>query len=90
MEYMNVHRKQIEPKDLEKISKLITTKSWWETVDTLDSFVGDMILAEPSVKEKMLKWSVSDNLWLRRVSIDCQQRFKDQTDQKLLAEVIIN
>ena len=90
LEYMNVHRKQIEPKDLEKISKLITTKSWWETVDTLDSFVGDMILAEPSVKEEMLKWSVSDNLWLRRVSIDCQQRFKDQTDQKLLAEVIKN
>ena len=90
LEYMNVHKKQIAPSDLEKIEKLVTTKSWWETVDTLDSFVGDMILAKPSVKEEMLKWSVSDNIWLRRVAIDCQQRFKDQTDQKLLADVIKN
>lgn len=90
LEYMNVHKKQIGPNDLEKVSRLITTKSWWETVDTLDSFVGNMILMEPSVKKEMLRWSVSDNIWLRRVSIDCQQRFKEQTDQELLADVIRN
>ena len=90
LEYMNVHKKQIVPDDLEKIRQLITTKSWWETVDTLDSFVGDMILSEPAIKEEMLKWSVSDDIWLRRVAIDCQQRFKEQTDQKLLSDVIKN
>lgn len=90
LEYMNVHRKQIKPDDLEKICTLITTKSWWETVDTLDSFVGDILLKEPAVRDELLKWSVSDNIWLRRAAIDCQQKFKDRTDRELLASVIKN
>ena len=38
----------------------------------------------------MLDWSKSDNIWLRRVSIDFQQRFKEKTNSKLLEQVIIN
>lgn len=90
LEYMNVHKKEIHPEDLDKVKRLITTKSWWETVDSLDAFVGDMIIKDLSIKEEMLSWSVSDDIWLRRVSIDCQQRLKEETDTELLEKVIKN
>lgn len=90
IEYLNIHRGQIIPNDLDKIKKLITTKSWWDSVDNLDAFVGEMLLAKPSIKKEILKWSLSDNIWLRRVSIDCQQKLKKQTNQILLANVIKN
>ena len=90
LEYLNVHKKQITPNDLSIIKKLITTKSWWETVDNLDVFVGEMLLEKPSLEKEILNWSLSNNIWQKRISIDCQQKLKEQTNEDLLAKVIEN
>jgi 3-methyladenine DNA glycosylase AlkD len=38
----------------------------------------------------MKRWSVEDNIWLRRVSILHQLAFKEQTDPSLLRTVLLN
>ena len=61
---------EIRPIDIDKLKVLIIEKSWWETVDTIDAFVGDLVLQDNRLIETMLEWSVSDSIWLRRVAID--------------------
>lgn len=90
IEYLSQHEKQMEKGDLDKLKKLITTKSWWETTDSLDSLCGALVMRYPELKQTMLEWSVSGNLWLRRTAIDCQQKWKENTDTELLRQVILN
>ncbi len=52
--------------------------------------MGAVVLKYPHLKETMRQWSVSENIWLRRASIDFQQRFKKETDTALLEEIICN
>lgn len=90
IEYLNRKKKKFIENDIKEFEYLITTKSWWETVDSIDAFVGIIALQYPKVKEKMLSWSISENIWLRRVAIDYQQEYKEQTDTKQLEAIICN
>ncbi len=90
LEYIEKHKKQIVLEDFDRLKELITTKSWWETVDQLDAYVGDLVLAHEELKDAMLQWSKDENMWIRRVSIDYQQRFKENTDVDILAKTIEN
>lgn len=85
-----MHQKQLSGIDLDKIKKLIMQKSWWETVDSLDAVVGTIVAKHPELKQCMLEWSVSDNIWLRRVAINFQQKYKENTDIDLLVKIIQN
>lgn len=50
--------------------ELITTKSWWDTVDALASrVVGPLVLASPGLATTMDGWVEDPNLWLRRTAI---------------------
>jgi 3-methyladenine DNA glycosylase AlkD len=80
----------LTPTDIPNLGKLITTKSWWDTTDSLDFLVGDIALRYPEVKGTLLKWSTNDNIWLRRVAIDHQLAWKDKTDVALLEQIILN
>lgn len=88
--YLDKHIKKIRETDLDKLKYLITNKSWWETVDSLDSMVGEIVLKNKKYEKVMIEWSLSDNLWLRRVSIDFQQRYVENTNKELLEEIIVN
>lgn len=90
VEYILLHEKQLLDTDIQKIRKLIIEKSWWETVDSLDAAAGAIVLKYPYLKEEMRRWSISENIWLRRASIDFQQRYKEKTDVALLEEIICN
>ena len=76
--------------DLEKLKNLVIKKSWWDTVDTLDRVIGSLIYHDEILKEKILKWSIDDNIWLRRVAIDHQLLQKDKTDTILLEKILVN
>lgn len=88
--YINKNIRLLDIEDLDKLQKLIITKSWWETVDSIDEFIGVITLKNPELKETMLRWSISDNLWIRRVAIDFQQKYKNKTDVVLLEKIIVN
>lgn len=88
--YLSMNSKKLTDKDLPKLKHLILTKSWWETVDSLDSIVGIIVLKYGYLEKTMLEWSISDNIWLKRVAIDFQQKYKEKTNTKLLEKIIYN
>ncbi len=82
--------KQIPANFIKTIEYMITTKSWWDTVDSIaGGTVGIHFLRFPGVREKYLpKWRSSDNFWLRRTAILFQLNYKQETDFELLCEII--
>lgn len=90
LDYLSNMKKHLTLNDLENLKKLITTKSWWDTVDYIASIVNSIIKSDNKGKEHMLKWSKDENLWVRRVSIIHQLLRKENTDTDLLEEIINN
>jgi len=88
LEYLQKQNKKLLPSDIERLKRLIVTRSWWETVDSLDALVGELVKKDAALGETMLEWAADENLWLRRAAIDFQQRFKDDTDTELLGRII--
>lgn len=82
--------KKVEPEFITTIEYLLTTKSWWDTVDALASHaVGSQFNRFPEVKQKYLKkWRKSDNFWLRRTTLLFQLGYKKETDFDLMCELI--
>ena len=89
-DYLNALVEQLTPQDLSRIELLITRKSWWDTIDALGKVIGGIFLNFPEIRLQLIRWSQHDNIWLRRVAIDCQLSLKQQTDKALLSEIIQN
>ena len=49
-----------------------------------------MVADHPELEEVILKWSLSDNIWLRRVAIDHQLLRKEKTDVHLMEKILLN
>ncbi|MDR1996944.1 MAG: DNA alkylation repair protein [Candidatus Margulisbacteria bacterium] len=89
-DYLQVMRNFLAAEDISKLEKLITRKSWWDTVDGLDSLVGALAQKYPALlKTHIAKFSRSPNIWLKRTAIDFQLKFKDKTDTAMLSQVIL-
>ena len=71
---------------LSHIEWCMTHKSWWDTVDTLAIRVaGEFFKIYPELREPTTaRWICSDNLWLQRVSIIHQLKYKAETNTDLL------
>ncbi|WP_406206508.1 DNA alkylation repair protein [Streptomyces sp. NBC_01017] len=64
---------------------LITTVSWWDTVDALAAHVvGGLVAADPKLTADMDDWIVDDDLWVARTALLHQLRYKDHTDTRRL------
>ena len=83
-------KKKLPPDSIETIETLLTTKSWWDTVDTIASnTVGAHFKRFPEVrKTKLAQWRISKDFWLRRTCILFQLKYKKETDFELLREII--
>jgi len=90
VEYLDSLIELLTDKNLPKIKKLIVTKSWWDTTDSIDEIVGNIILRNKQLEKEMLEWSKDEIIWLRRVSIDFQQKYKEKTNQKIMEQIIVN
>lgn len=90
LDLLRKHAKKALKNDLELIQQLIVTKSWWDTVDGLASWVcGPYFRKFPERMRPITDaWSVSENMWLRRTSIIFQLGYKDKTDTSLLLDHI--
>jgi 3-methyladenine DNA glycosylase AlkD len=76
--------------DLDFFEYLITTKSWWDSVDYIASnIIGQYFWMFPEkIKPTIDKWKFSDNMWLVRTALIFQLKYKDHTDFNLLQDVI--
>ncbi|CEG29278.1 DNA alkylation repair protein [Bacillus sp. B-jedd] len=84
--YLEKFSKKLGPDDLGLLEELITTKSWWDTVDALAAKPVGILGAKfpDTIPAEMDKWAVSDNMWLRRTAILYQLKFKKKTDEQRL------
>ncbi len=87
-DYLNAVDNYLTVKDLEKLEILITTKSWWDSVDVLVKRVGNIMHHDPKAKELIYCWGQSENIWLKRTAIICQLGLKKVTDLEVLSEMI--
>ena len=90
IDYLEKVRDLLIPSDIIKIEELITTKSWWDTVDAINRLVGYLAKKYPQLKEdNITEWVDSDNIWLNRISIIFQLKFKEETDTEFLIRAIL-
>jgi 3-methyladenine DNA glycosylase AlkD len=86
-----VHHKKIWTREtIGLIEYCITHKSWWDTVDYLNSYGSGMYFQKfpESTGSITSGWNKSDNIWLNRSSLLFQLKYKKKTDVKLLGRYI--
>ncbi len=76
--------------DIDKIKKYIEEKEWWDTIDAFDRIISEIGLRDNRVDELMIKWSLDEDFWLRRIAIDHQLNRKEKTNKELLEKILIN
>jgi 3-methyladenine DNA glycosylase AlkD len=72
---------RLPPSCISDLLWLITTKSWWDTVDALATHVvGRLVLDHPELTSNMDAWVRDADIWLARTAILHQERWKSKTD----------
>lgn len=83
-------RRQLTMDDVPLFEHLITTKSWWDTVDAIvPNLVGVLALQSHATRELALRWIESENIWLQRSAILLQLTYKAATDEQLLFDLVL-
>lgn len=68
---------------------MAVTGAWWDHVDEIAHRIADLHDAHPvHTAHDVRRWSTSDDMWLRRLSIISQLGRRDRVDTELLTEVI--
>ena len=92
VELIHFHRKIYSIHTIECIEYCITHKSWWDTVDALNTLGAGIYFEKfpAGIKEITGRWNASTNMWLNRSSLLFQLKYKSNTDPALLSSYIIN
>lgn len=82
-------RGNYKKEDIQFIEQLITTHSWWDSVDTLAKYVlGAYLMAFPAEIDAVIhRLSHSENMWLNRSALLFQLGYKEKTDFNLLQKI---
>ncbi len=89
-DYLRILQVYLTLEDVPRLRQLVTTKSWWDTVDSLDRTIGNIQFPNEELDNIMLEWSLDDNIWLRRVAIDHQLLRKEKMKTDLLEQILVN
>ena len=83
--------KKIEFQDIELFEMMITTKSWWDTVDLIaTNLVGTYFKLFPEqIIPVTEKWMESGNIWLQRTCLIFQLKYKEDIDNQLMSDYIL-
>jgi 3-methyladenine DNA glycosylase AlkD len=81
VDYLRRHVARCSSAFLPVARRLITTVSWWDTVDLLAvHVVGPLVAADRELVRQMDAWIVDDDLWVARAALLHQLSYKDRTD----------
>jgi 3-methyladenine DNA glycosylase AlkD len=83
-------RKEWAEDDIGLFEELIVDKSWWDTVDFLATqVIGPWFMKFPKYMKPVTgRWNRSENMWLQRMSILFQLKYKQQTNLELLYKYV--
>lgn len=89
MELCRTKSKAFSPEHLPLFEKLVTTRSWWDTVDFVASnLMGELFRKHPElIKEAIHRWMSTENFWLHRTAIIFQLKYGVKTNEKLLFQL---
>ncbi|MEM9650787.1 MAG: DNA alkylation repair protein [Actinomycetota bacterium] len=77
--------KTLHAENLVDLERLVTTKSWWDTVDSLAAWsVGPLVLTNRELVSVMDRWIGDNNIWLARTAILHQLSYMADTDEDRL------
>jgi 3-methyladenine DNA glycosylase AlkD len=80
-DWLRAHLTVPGPGFLATISTLVTTRSWWDTVDPLATrVVGGLVRRHPELSAEMDAWSAAEDMWLVRTAILHQLHYGAETD----------
>ena len=75
---------RLSPSDLPQLKRLIETKSWWDTVDSLATHAVGAVVRRHDQASVMDSWIDSENMWVARTAILHQLHYKQATDSDRL------
>jgi 3-methyladenine DNA glycosylase AlkD len=80
-DWLRRHARVLSAAFLATARTLVTTRSWWDTVDALAAHVvGPVVARHPATVSTMDEWAASSDLWLARTAILHQLRYAERTD----------
>lgn len=84
--YAKFLKKKYRENDIDQITFLLTTHSWWDSVDAIAKHIlGNYLLQFPAQQPKVIKfYSDSQNMWLNRSAIIFQLGYKEKTNREVL------
>lgn len=81
LELVEKAQKKAGPELIDLLEELILTHSWWDTVDWIAKLVGNHFLKHPGQAGPVTeRWMASGEMWLQRVAIIYQLRYRARTD----------
>ncbi|QEU97805.1 DNA alkylation repair protein [Streptomyces kanamyceticus] len=84
-DYLRRHVQRCSSGFLPVARHLVTTRSWWDTVDALAAHVvGALVAADPALRTAMDEWIEDEDLWVARTALLHQLRYKSATDTERL------
>lgn len=90
MELLNRYVKILDPSFFMVLKRMITKKSWWDTVDYIASNpLGSLILRFSKKGYEIIdQWRKQENKWLLRSCLLFQLKYGASTDKKLLFDLV--
>ncbi len=90
LNYLWKMKRQLGQADIPRLKALIESKSWWDTVDSIAPLIGEIVRRHPEVQSNVLAaWIQDPDLWVKRVSILFQLKYKRDTDTAFLSKAIL-
>ncbi|MFI1928194.1 MULTISPECIES: DNA alkylation repair protein [unclassified Streptomyces] len=81
VDYLRRYAPRLSSAFLPVARRLVTTTSWWDTVDLLAAHVvGALVAADPRLGADMDVWIADEDLWVARTALLHQLRYKERTD----------
>ena len=92
IELLGYHHKLWSKKTIPLIEWMVTHQSWWDSVDSTNSFVISKFFMKfpETIEITTSKWNNSTNKWLQRMSLLFQLTYKKKTNTTLLTQYIKN
>ena len=81
--------KHLTEDHLPLLEEMVIEKSWWDTIDHIASNLVGKIYQTAEDDTYLEKWIQSDNIWLNRISILYQLKYKDKTNEQRLFRYIL-
>ncbi|NYE20436.1 DNA alkylation repair protein [Microbacterium immunditiarum] len=78
-----------DPRLMPVVEHMVRTGRWWDITDELAHRLADAHDARPAVTAALVRrWSIDEDVWVRRIAILSQLGRRDRVDRDLLADVI--